>query len=135
MNAEKVDVGGELRSFKDQTKDLDTALRGHTLSANRFIRTIHNSFSRRMDHLNADLFLENEASTSSPPSTKRRAGSRKSRTGARKKKAETEYGYHFVAYVPKNGSVWELDGLRAKPCRIGLCLNLCGCLGFCDIDC
>jgi ubiquitin carboxyl-terminal hydrolase L5 len=28
-------------------------------------------------------------------------------------------GYHFIAYVPVNGFVWELDGLRARPAKLG----------------
>ncbi|KAF4437071.1 Ubiquitin carboxyl-terminal hydrolase isozyme L5 [Fusarium acutatum] len=62
MNAQGIDLGEKLRAFKESTKDLNTALRGHQISKNNFIRTIHNSFTRRMDHLNADLCLENEAS-------------------------------------------------------------------------
>lgn len=62
MNVEGIDLGEKLRAFKESTKDLSTALRGHQISKNNFIRTIHNSFTRRMDHLNADLCLENEAS-------------------------------------------------------------------------
>ncbi|KAF7542823.1 hypothetical protein G7Z17_g11248 [Cylindrodendrum hubeiense] len=119
MNADGIDLGQNLRDFKESTKHLSTPLRGHQLSRNTFIRTIHNSFTRRMDHLNADLCLENEASEASSKKAKKRAGSKKGRKTARKKKVNPEYGFHFIAYVPAGGYVWELDGLKSKPHRLG----------------
>ncbi|KAG5769756.1 hypothetical protein H9Q72_003107 [Fusarium xylarioides] len=119
MNAEGIDLGEKLRDFKESTKDLNTALRGHQISKNNFIRTIHNSFTRRMDHLNADLCLENEASDAKTSSSKRRTAAKKGkRAPPRKKKSNTEYGYHFIAYVPAGGYVWELDGLQYKPHKL-----------------
>ena len=126
MNCQGVDLGDKLRQFKEQTQDLDTALRGHHLSSNNYIRAIHNSFTRRMDHLNADLFLENEASAATSRRTKRRAAPKKARSKARAKKAALEYGFHFVAYVPQDGCVWELDGLKLKPRKIGKPHNWAG---------
>ncbi|KAF9762510.1 hypothetical protein IL306_003392 [Fusarium sp. DS 682] len=92
MNAEGIDLGEKLQAFKESTKDLNTALRGHQISKNNFIRTIHNSFTRRMDHLNADLFLENEASDAKTSTSKRRPAAKKGkRAPPRKKKSNTEY--------------------------------------------
>ncbi|KOS18083.1 Ubiquitin carboxyl-terminal hydrolase isozyme L5 [Escovopsis weberi] len=122
MNAGQVELGSELAAFKASTRDLGTALRGHELSRNKFIRTIHNSFTRRMDHLNADLALEDEASSAETAAAKRRAGRGRAKvltTKGRKTPAD-EYGYHFIAYVPADGYVWELDGLKSKPRRIGV---------------
>ncbi|KAM5352091.1 hypothetical protein ACJ41O_004814 [Fusarium nematophilum] len=118
MNADGIDIGSKLQEFKESTKNLNTALRGHQLSQNTFIRTIHNSFTRRMDHLNADLCLENEASEAKSSKTKKRAAPRKGRKAPRKKKIQSEYGFHFIAYVPAGGYVWELDGLQSKPHRL-----------------
>ncbi|KAG7417208.1 Ubiquitin carboxyl-terminal hydrolase ubh-4 [Fusarium oxysporum f. sp. rapae] len=119
MNAEGIDLGEKLRAFKESTKDLNTALRGHQISKNNFIRTIHNSFTRRMDHLNADLYLENEASDAKTSTSKRRPAAKKGkRAPPRKKKSNTEYGFHFIAYVPAGGYVWELDGLQYKPHKL-----------------
>ncbi|KAF9873594.1 ubiquitin carboxyl-terminal hydrolase, family 1 [Colletotrichum karsti] len=114
MNSDGVDLGKKLQDFKEATKDLSTPLRGHALSSNTFIRSVHNSFTRRMDHLNADLFLENEASESKKK--KRRAPSKKK---TKKQKINSESGFHFIAYVPANGSVWELDGLKTRPVCLG----------------
>lgn len=120
MNVEGIDLGEKLRAFKESTKDLSTALRGHQISKNNFIRTIHNSFTRRMDHLNADLCLENEASDAKTSTSKRRTAAKKGkRVPPRRKRSNAEYGYHFIAYVPAGGYVWELDGLQYKPHKLG----------------
>lgn len=120
MNAEGIELGDKLQAFKESTKNLSTALRGHQISKNRFIRTIHNSFTRRMDHLNADLFLENESSEAKSSANKRRSAPKGGkRAPPRKKKTDSDYGFHFIAYVPAGGYVWELDGLQYKPYRLG----------------
>jgi hypothetical protein len=42
---------------------------------------------------------------------------------AKKKKAdENEPGFHFIAYVPIDGAVWKLDGLRRQPENLGILL-------------
>ncbi|KAK1457155.1 ubiquitin carboxyl-terminal hydrolase, family 1 [Colletotrichum cuscutae] len=117
MNSPEVDLGKDLQAFKDSTKTLSTPLRGHALSSNPFIRSVHNSFTRRMDHLNADFVLEIEASESKKK-TKRRGPAKKTKK-SKKQKIDEESGFHFIAYVPANGSVWELDGLKTRPVCIG----------------
>lgn len=117
MNHAAIDLGSELKAFKEATSKMSTAMRGYELGINKFIRKTHNSFARRMDCLNADLFLENEASdTKSRKRVPSRAMSRKKKS---KKRSNNEYPYHFIAYVPSGGVVWELDGLRGKPQKIG----------------
>lgn len=130
MNAENVDLGDKLQAFKDSTMDLSTPLRGNSISNSAFIRTVHNSFVRRMDQLNADLSLawevdaDNAKGAAKNPAPKR-ANRQSSNTGQKKglkkgAKPDVEYGFHFIAYVPAGGYVWELDGMRAKPRKIGL---------------
>lgn len=120
MNSDDIDLGDKLRDFKESTKGLCTALRGYQLGNSSFIRTIHNSFTRRMDHLNADLCLENEVSDAKAKQAKKRATPKKEKKATRrKKKVSNEYGFHFVAYVPAGAHVWELDGLRSKPHKLG----------------
>ncbi|KAG8426502.1 hypothetical protein J3459_008069 [Metarhizium acridum] len=116
MNADNLDLGEKLKSFKESTKDLCTALRGHSISSNKFIRKVHNSFTRRMDQLNADLCLENDVSDSKKKAVSRKAGKQKRKSN---KASLEEYGYHFIAYVPSGGYVWELDGLRRNPLKLG----------------
>ncbi|KXH50076.1 ubiquitin carboxyl-terminal hydrolase, family 1 [Colletotrichum simmondsii] len=117
MNSPGVDLGKDLQAFKDSTKALSTPLRGHALGSNSFIRSVHNSFTRRMDHLNADFVLEIEASELKKK-TKRRGPAKKTKK-SKKQKIDEESGFHFIAYVPANGSVWELDGLKTRPVCIG----------------
>ncbi|EGX96601.1 ubiquitin carboxyl-terminal hydrolase [Cordyceps militaris CM01] len=118
MNHTGIDLGSQLQAFKEATAELSTAVRGYELGRNTFIRKTHNSFARRMDCLNADLLLENEASDAK--SRKRASASRgTSRKKKSKKRHSADYGYHFIAYVPSGGFVWELDGLRGKPRKLG----------------
>lgn len=130
MNADQIELGEQLSEFKESTKDICTALRGHQLGRNTFIRKIHNSFTRRMDHLNADLLLENEVFDAKTMSTKKRGAAKKGRTAPSRKKANTDYGFHFIAYVPAGGYVWELDGLSKKPNRLGQSFIPSRCSGF-----
>lgn len=117
MNHAGIELGSELEAFHSATVDQNSAIKGYELSNNRFIRKTHNSFARRMDCLNADLFLENESST---VKARKHAPSRStSRKKKSKKTRGDEYGYHFIAYVPAGGYVWELDGLRTKPRKLG----------------
>ena len=112
MNAVDIDLGDQLLKFKEDTKDLSTPLRGHSISTNKFIRSIHNSFARRIDHLDADLALENEVAKS-----KRKQKRNPKRQ--KRKSVDDNYGFHFIAYVPSGGYVWELDGLNRHPHKIG----------------
>ncbi|KZL72096.1 ubiquitin carboxyl-terminal family 1 [Colletotrichum incanum] len=116
MNCKDINLGTNLQEFKNSTSNLNTPLRGHALGSNIFIRSVHNSFTRRMDHLNADLFLEAEAADSKK--MKRRGPAKKTKR-TKKQKMDSESGYHFIAYVPANGSVWELDGLKTRPVCLG----------------
>jgi ubiquitin carboxyl-terminal hydrolase L5 len=81
------------------------------------MRSIHNSFTRRMDHLNADLCLEHAVSHAKCKKAKTKPKAAKKTS--KKTRVEESYGFHFIAYVPVDGYVWELDGLRSKPHRIG----------------
>ncbi|KAL2107045.1 hypothetical protein VUR80DRAFT_5781 [Thermomyces stellatus] len=111
MNAPSIKLGDTLREFKETTKMMSSPLRGHAISTNMFIRKVHNSFTRRLDHLNADLCLSYKAEM---------ASKRKKRTKGKKSKGRMseESGYHFIAYVPVNGYVWELDGLKSRPTKL-----------------
>jgi len=67
--------------------------------------------------LNADLGLQNDfekwEKSKNPKRKKATSDNRK------KKKDEEEPGFHFIAYVPINGSVWRLDGLQRQPVNLG----------------
>ncbi|KAI1804669.1 cysteine proteinase [Daldinia bambusicola] len=114
MNAENAALGEELEKFKASTKELPPPHRGYSLDKNDFIRSVHNSVARRIDLLSEDLSLENKYEES--VQVKKRKTQKGSSRASRKKVVETNY--HYIAYVPVNGQVWELDGFQAQP----LCL-------------
>ncbi|XP_066236009.1 ubiquitin carboxyl-terminal hydrolase isozyme L5 isoform X3 [Saccopteryx leptura] len=67
-------------------------MKGLALSNSDVIRQVHNSFARQQ-------MFEFDAKTS----------------------AKEEDAFHFVSYVPVNGRLYELDGLREGPIDLGVC--------------
>ncbi|KAK3376006.1 ubiquitin thiolesterase-like protein [Lasiosphaeria ovina] len=112
MNAEGLALGEKLDQFKQESMELAPPLRGNLLSNSHWIRVAHNSFTRRLDLLNAALSLQNEVDDKN----KKRA-----KTSSRRKKTKptTDTAYHFIAFVPAGGDVWQLDGLEWNPHHIG----------------
>ena len=135
MNVPEIELGETLSAFKAETQNLKPPYRGKRLGSNAFIRNIHNSFARygldiiprvresnnfynrRMDILNADLSLYEDLKK-----WERSKNNKRRRTARKKKDDENEPGFHFIAYVPKDGIVWKLDGLRRQPEDLGIVL-------------
>ncbi|KAG5977044.1 hypothetical protein E4U55_007087 [Claviceps digitariae] len=88
-----VEIGSQMRDFRDFTMVLPPDLRGEALSNFDLIREVHNSFAR-----------------SSP------FADETTRTGG-----DTEDAFHFIAYTPINGTLYELDGLQPAPISHGPC--------------
>ncbi|CEF74064.1 hypothetical protein FGSG_01863 [Fusarium graminearum PH-1] len=88
-----VEVGEQLGDFREFTMVLPPEFRGEALSNSDLIREVHNSFAR-----------------SSP------FADETDKTGA-----ETEDAFHFIAYTPINGTLYELDGLQPAPISHGAC--------------
>lgn len=100
-NHPDVDLGPTLSSFREFSSTFDASLKGLSLSNSDVIRKVHNSFSRQQ-------MFEFDA----------------------KVPQKDENVYHFVAYVPMHGKLYELDGLRDGPIDLGPCtpenwLNIC----------
>ncbi|GIJ83438.1 hypothetical protein Asppvi_002259 [Aspergillus pseudoviridinutans] len=89
-----INIGPELRSFKDFTTGFPPDLRGEALSNSETIRTAHNAFAR------ASPFVDETVRT------------------AQEEEADV---YHFIAYTPVNGVLYELDGLQPYPISHGDC--------------
>lgn len=88
-----VDIGQKMEEFREFTVDFPAEFRGEALSNSDLIREVHNSFAR-----------------SSPfaDETNRKGG-------------EAEDVFHFIAYTPINGTLYELDGLQPHPISHGPC--------------
>lgn len=83
-------MGEVLNDFKSFSLLLDSESKGIAIGNSDVIRNTHNSFTR------ADPFIQDETSKSGDGDA-----------------------YHFIAYVPINGIVYELDGLKGGPIYIG----------------
>ncbi|KAL9184727.1 hypothetical protein ACHAXT_012697 [Thalassiosira profunda] len=96
-NGRKLVLGKILSNFRSFTMSFDPELRGEAIGSSDEIRVAHNSFGRA-----DDAFL------SDPTKPKRVA-------------TDDDDVFHFIAYVPhkEDGNVYELDGLRAGPVRVG----------------
>ena len=81
-----VTLGNTLTEFKEFCGALDPETKGLALSNSDQIRSVHNSFARQ------NLFEFDS-----------------------KKADKDDDVFHFVSYVPINGRIYELDGLKAGP--------------------
>ncbi|KAB8238352.1 putative 26S proteasome-associated ubiquitin C-terminal hydrolase [Aspergillus alliaceus] len=89
-----IDIGPELRGFKDFTTGFPADLRGEALSNSETIRTAHNAFAR------ASPFVDETVRT------------------ARDEEGDV---YHFIGYTAVGGTLYELDGLQPYPISHGEC--------------
>ncbi|KAM4022616.1 ubiquitin carboxyl-terminal hydrolase isozyme L5 isoform 2-T2 [Anomaloglossus baeobatrachus] len=87
-----VHLGETLSEFKEFTQSFDAAMKGLALSNSEVIRQVHNSFARQQ-------MFEFDAQSS----------------------LRDDDAFHFVSYVPVNGRLYELDGLRDGPIDHGPC--------------
>lgn len=96
LNRPEIDLGPELGNFKEFIAGFDLEMVGETISNSELVRTVHNSFL-------------------APPSLHIEDNSRDN--------SDADL-YHFVAYTPINGHIYELDGLKQYPIRHGECSGI-----------
>jgi len=92
LNREEIKLGTELENFKQNSKDLDPTMKGYAIGENEHIRKVHNSFKSQ------DPFESDERMATSKDDV-----------------------FHFISYVPVNGSLMEIDGLKDGPVNHGPC--------------
>jgi ubiquitin carboxyl-terminal hydrolase L5 len=96
LNADGIEYGPDLKAFKEYCQSLDYENKGYCIGDSEFIRSSHNSFAPK-----------NAFELDSRP----------------KSRYSKEDAYHFIAYVPINGIVFELDGLKQGPIIVGACAS------------
>lgn len=90
LNHPDIKLGSTLDDFKDFVGTFDSYNKGLALSNSEQIRTVHNSFSRQT------LFeLDNKNAN------------------------KDDDVFHFIGYVPIDGRLYELDGLKEGPIDLG----------------
>ncbi|RKO87331.1 ubiquitin carboxyl-terminal hydrolase [Blyttiomyces helicus] len=113
MNAEdSIDLGPLLDNFKRFTEDFSPAERGRTLNNSQALRILHNSFARETDLATLRYYYPEDL-------------------GKKTKKAppppvvnDEDAPYHFSCFVPFDGKVYELDGLKRAPIVHGIGYNI-----------
>jgi ubiquitin carboxyl-terminal hydrolase L5 len=83
-------LGPTLTEFKEFCQSFDANMKGLTLSNSQTIRSVHNSFARQ-------TLFEFESKLAS----------------------KDDDVYHFVGYIPIDGRLYELDGLKDGPIDLG----------------
>jgi ubiquitin carboxyl-terminal hydrolase L5 len=90
LDSSELELGSVLSDFKSFTSSFDSSMKGLALSNSDTIKSVHNSFSRQQ------IF---EFDNSSAP--------------------KDDEVYHFVSYIPIEGRLYELDGLKEGPLDLG----------------
>lgn len=91
-----IDIGPELRQFKDFTRHFDPETCGEAMSNSETLRTVHNSFARSEMFYAEDEHSHRDVATESPN--------------------------HFIAYTVIRDRLYELDGLQPLPIDHGPCM-------------
>lgn len=101
MNCSAIEIGSELSELKEFAKDFPPELKGLAINNNEAIRAAHNTFAR--------------SDTSSTTEEEELV--------AAKNEDSDDDVYHYISYLPVDGILYELDGLKEGPISLGQCLG------------
>ncbi|KAG6917208.1 hypothetical protein DXG01_003413 [Tephrocybe rancida] len=142
LNCPDIDLGGELRDFRQDTERMSPVMKGLAITNSPLLRKAHNSLARPADirgslNVIASTTLDEakakakvkatptrKRGTKPPPAKRAKTAAEKPSPSKAKPKPTTEDEdeeevYHFIGYVPAYGKVWELDGLKSGPLEVG----------------
>eukprot|EP01126_Amoeba_proteus_P063676 TRINITY_DN879_c0_g1_i3.p1 TRINITY_DN879_c0_g1~~TRINITY_DN879_c0_g1_i3.p1 ORF type:complete len:352 (-),score=94.13 TRINITY_DN879_c0_g1_i3:266-1321(-) len=89
FNVDEIDIGDELREFKQDTLTFNPDMKGLAIGNSPLIKKVHNSFAR------PEPFAIEQVKSSKGDA------------------------FHFISYVPVAGKLFELDGLKSGPIDLG----------------
>jgi ubiquitin carboxyl-terminal hydrolase L5 len=90
-----IQLGPILSTFKSFTSSFPPDLKGMAIGGSEEIRNAHNSFAR-VDPFISDVDAKKNTMIDNDSNV-----------------------FHFIAYIPKNGHVYEIDGLKSGPVVVG----------------
>ncbi|KAK9241014.1 ubiquitin carboxyl-terminal hydrolase [Lipomyces kononenkoae] len=99
------ELGEHLQQFREFTESFNPTARGMALANFDFLRQIHNQYAQASEIRNDCVQLYRNAKQAK-------------RKRSAYEEEDDEESFHFVAYVPVCGAVWELDGLRNGPVKV-----------------
>ncbi|EAL64601.1 peptidase C12 family protein [Dictyostelium discoideum AX4] len=92
LNSEGIELGEELSNFKSFVGDFPPMMKGEAIGNSELIKETHNSFTVQ------DPFIF-----------------------SKKKNRKPSDAFHFISFIPFQGKVYELDGLKKGPYCLGDC--------------